>query len=80
MKTKTVKATLSVFVAFSLALSSCDKKNVSLVNRRTATPERMKEINEKKEAEKDQAAAQARVVATKTQEDASDISSRKHTW
>ncbi|GHT52050.1 hypothetical protein AGMMS49990_07740 [Endomicrobiia bacterium] len=40
MNTKTVKATLSIFVAFSLALSSCDKKNASLVNRRCATPEK----------------------------------------
>ncbi|GHT56155.1 hypothetical protein AGMMS50233_07360 [Endomicrobiia bacterium] len=44
MKTKAVKATLSIFVAFSLALSSCDKKNASLVNRRYATPERVEEI------------------------------------
>ncbi|GHT71265.1 hypothetical protein AGMMS49950_07580 [Endomicrobiia bacterium] len=46
MKTKTVKATLSMFVAFSPALSSCDKKNASLVNRRTATPKRIEQIKE----------------------------------
>ncbi|GHT73372.1 hypothetical protein AGMMS50222_00760 [Endomicrobiia bacterium] len=50
MKTKTLKATLSVFVAFSLALSSCDTKNASLVNRRTATPEKEEEIKEAQRA------------------------------
>ncbi|GHT33129.1 hypothetical protein AGMMS49592_1130 [Endomicrobiia bacterium] len=49
MKTKTVKAILSVFVAFSLALSSCDKKSSFIVNRRTATPERVEKIKEVKE-------------------------------
>ncbi|GHT61913.1 hypothetical protein AGMMS49531_09400 [Endomicrobiia bacterium] len=42
-----LKAILSVFVAFSLALSSCDKKNASLVNRRTATPEKIREVEER---------------------------------
>ncbi|GHT45547.1 hypothetical protein AGMMS49936_02980 [Endomicrobiia bacterium] len=46
MKTKTLKAALSIFIAFSLALSSCDKKNAGLVNRRTATPEKIEEIKE----------------------------------
>ncbi|GHT38249.1 hypothetical protein AGMMS49593_07160 [Endomicrobiia bacterium] len=44
MKTKTLKTAISIFIAFSLALSSCDKKNAFLVNRRTATPEKIEEI------------------------------------
>ncbi|GHT68500.1 hypothetical protein AGMMS49556_10190 [Endomicrobiia bacterium] len=34
-----------------LVLSSCDKKNASLVNRRTAAPEKIEEIKEKQKAE-----------------------------
>ncbi|GHT58317.1 hypothetical protein AGMMS49950_01260 [Endomicrobiia bacterium] len=58
MKTKTVKAILSIFVAFSFALNSCDKNNTMLVNRRTATPEKIKEIKEAQRAKEREAKAQ----------------------
>ncbi|GHT72141.1 hypothetical protein AGMMS49950_10400 [Endomicrobiia bacterium] len=54
-----LKAILSVFVAFSLALSSCDKKNAFLVNRRTATPEKIREVEERKRAKEKVEAAEA---------------------
>ncbi|GHT56929.1 hypothetical protein AGMMS50233_09790 [Endomicrobiia bacterium] len=37
------KKVMSAIVLFGLALNSCDKKNASLVNRRTATPEQIEE-------------------------------------
>ncbi|GHT56361.1 hypothetical protein AGMMS50233_08010 [Endomicrobiia bacterium] len=43
-----LKQCLSIFIAFGLALSSCDKKNASLVNRRTATPEKIEEVKRAK--------------------------------
>ncbi|GHT38521.1 hypothetical protein AGMMS49593_08070 [Endomicrobiia bacterium] len=52
MKTKTLKTAISIFIAFSLALSSCDKKNAFLVNRRTATPEKVEEIKRTKAEQK----------------------------
>ncbi|GHT33934.1 hypothetical protein AGMMS49592_3290 [Endomicrobiia bacterium] len=45
-----LKAISSIFVAFSFALSSCDQKNARLVNRRTATPERIEKIKEAQRA------------------------------
>ncbi|GHT49591.1 hypothetical protein AGMMS49990_00540 [Endomicrobiia bacterium] len=41
---KSKAAVISALVLFGLMLSSCDKKNASLVNRRTATPNRIEEI------------------------------------
>ncbi|GHT46955.1 hypothetical protein AGMMS49936_06770 [Endomicrobiia bacterium] len=41
-----LKQCLSIFIAFSSVLSSCDEKNAFLVNRRTATPEKVEEIKE----------------------------------
>ncbi|GHT53690.1 hypothetical protein AGMMS50233_00170 [Endomicrobiia bacterium] len=49
-----LKATLSIFVAFGFALSSCDKKNASLANIRYATPEKMEEIKEAQQREEEQ--------------------------
>ncbi|GHT33064.1 hypothetical protein AGMMS49592_0930 [Endomicrobiia bacterium] len=40
---KSKAAVISALVLFGLVLSSCDKKNASLVNRRTATPEKIEE-------------------------------------
>ncbi|GHT50764.1 hypothetical protein AGMMS49990_03750 [Endomicrobiia bacterium] len=37
------KKIISAIILFGLALSSCDKKNASLVNRRRATPEKIEE-------------------------------------
>ncbi|GHT72253.1 hypothetical protein AGMMS49950_10660 [Endomicrobiia bacterium] len=34
------------FISLGLMLSSCDKKNAFLINRRTATPEKIREIEE----------------------------------
>ncbi|GHT70041.1 hypothetical protein AGMMS49950_04100 [Endomicrobiia bacterium] len=34
------------FISLGLMLSSCDKKNAFLVNRSTATPEKIREIEE----------------------------------
>ncbi|GHT42696.1 hypothetical protein AGMMS49921_08530 [Endomicrobiia bacterium] len=48
-KTKVVSAISSAIVLFGSMLSSCDKKNAFLVNRRTATPEKVKEIKRAKE-------------------------------
>ncbi|GHT52289.1 hypothetical protein AGMMS49990_08380 [Endomicrobiia bacterium] len=39
-----LKRVLSVLALFGLALNSCDKKNAFIVNRRTATPEKIEEI------------------------------------
>ncbi|GHT44737.1 hypothetical protein AGMMS49936_00670 [Endomicrobiia bacterium] len=41
-----LKRVLSMFVLFGLVLSSCDScnKNACLVNRRTATPERIEQL------------------------------------
>ncbi|GHT53966.1 hypothetical protein AGMMS50233_01020 [Endomicrobiia bacterium] len=41
---KSKAAVISALVLFGLVLSSCDKKNASLVNRRTATSKRIEEI------------------------------------
>ncbi|GHT55281.1 hypothetical protein AGMMS50233_04940 [Endomicrobiia bacterium] len=49
---------MSIFVAFGLVLSSCDKKNAYLVNRRTATPEKVEEIKEAQRAKEREAKAQ----------------------
>ncbi|GHT44967.1 hypothetical protein AGMMS49936_01440 [Endomicrobiia bacterium] len=43
MKIKMVKI-VAITVLFGLVLSSCDKKNAFLVNRRIATSERIEEI------------------------------------
>ncbi|GHT50281.1 hypothetical protein AGMMS49990_02390 [Endomicrobiia bacterium] len=48
-----LKQYLSIFVAFGLVLSSCDKKNASLVNRRTATQEKIEEIKEAQRAKEE---------------------------
>ncbi|GHT51404.1 hypothetical protein AGMMS49990_05620 [Endomicrobiia bacterium] len=48
MKTK---AMLSAIVLFGLMLSSCDKKNAFLVNRRHATPDRIEQIKEAQRVE-----------------------------
>ncbi|GHT62068.1 hypothetical protein AGMMS49950_07250 [Endomicrobiia bacterium] len=47
-KTKLLNSSSFILLGF-LVLSSCDKKNALLVNRRTATPERVKEIKAKEE-------------------------------
>ncbi|GHT57207.1 hypothetical protein AGMMS50233_10340 [Endomicrobiia bacterium] len=52
-----LKATLSIFVAFCLALSSCDKKNAFIINRRYATLEKIEEIKEAKAKEEEKSAA-----------------------
>ncbi|GHT51913.1 hypothetical protein AGMMS49990_07270 [Endomicrobiia bacterium] len=61
-----LKQCLSMFVAFALALSSCDKKNASLVNRRTATPKKMEEIKEAQRAKEREAEAQQKAKAKAT--------------
>ncbi|GHT40214.1 hypothetical protein AGMMS49921_01210 [Endomicrobiia bacterium] len=48
-----LKQCLSIFVEFSLVLSSCDKKNAGIVNRRTATPEKVEEIKRTKAKDDD---------------------------
>ncbi|GHT58495.1 hypothetical protein AGMMS49531_00740 [Endomicrobiia bacterium] len=49
-KTKLLNSSSFILLGF-LVLSSCDKKNASLVNRRTATSEKIEEAKKKKEAE-----------------------------
>ncbi|GHT53715.1 hypothetical protein AGMMS50233_00250 [Endomicrobiia bacterium] len=61
MKMKT-KAMLSAIVLFGLMLSSCDKKNASLTNRRHATPEKIEQIKEAQRA-KERAEAKAQQKA-----------------
>ncbi|GHT62837.1 hypothetical protein AGMMS49531_11070 [Endomicrobiia bacterium] len=61
-----LKAILSVFVAFSLALSSCDKKNAFLVNRRTATPEKIKITEETSKAKEEENLLKKSVVPSPT--------------
>ncbi|GHT50675.1 hypothetical protein AGMMS49990_03500 [Endomicrobiia bacterium] len=48
-KTKLLVSSSCILLDF-LCLSSCDKKNASLVNRRTATPEKIEEIKEAQRA------------------------------
>ncbi|GHT62990.1 hypothetical protein AGMMS49531_11290 [Endomicrobiia bacterium] len=48
---KTKKSMSAVVLFGFLVLSSCDKKNAFLVNRRTATPEKIEEAKKRKEDE-----------------------------
>ncbi|GHT52881.1 hypothetical protein AGMMS49990_09800 [Endomicrobiia bacterium] len=48
------------FILFVLMLSSCDKKNASLVNRRTATPERIEQIKEAQRAKEEEERVKAK--------------------
>ncbi|GHT45438.1 hypothetical protein AGMMS49936_02660 [Endomicrobiia bacterium] len=61
-----LKQCLSIFIAFSFVLSSCDKKNAFLVNRRTATPEKVEEI---KRAKAEQKAKEAEAEAKRKEEE-----------
>ncbi|GHT55468.1 hypothetical protein AGMMS50233_05460 [Endomicrobiia bacterium] len=56
MKLKTLLTIFITFTLFSLFLSSCDKKNASLVNRRTATHEKIEEIRRAKAKEEEKSA------------------------
>ncbi|GHT36202.1 hypothetical protein AGMMS49593_00440 [Endomicrobiia bacterium] len=58
---------MGIFAAFSLALSLCDKKNASLVNRRYATPERIEQIKEAQRAKARGEERSAHVVVDGTQ-------------
>ncbi|GHT43534.1 hypothetical protein AGMMS49921_11680 [Endomicrobiia bacterium] len=44
---------ISVIMVFGLVLSSCKKENAFLVNRRTATQEKVDEVKKRKEAEEE---------------------------
>ncbi|GHT45773.1 hypothetical protein AGMMS49936_03590 [Endomicrobiia bacterium] len=47
---RSLKAISAIVLFGFLCLSSCDKKNAFLVNRRIATPERVEEIKEREKA------------------------------
>ncbi|GHT53836.1 hypothetical protein AGMMS50233_00620 [Endomicrobiia bacterium] len=64
-KTKLLVSSSCILLDF-LCLSSCDKKNASLVNRRTATPEKMEEI---KEAQRAKERAETEAQQRKAQEE-----------
>ncbi|GHT61624.1 hypothetical protein AGMMS49531_08810 [Endomicrobiia bacterium] len=63
------KATgLITIILVGLIISSCDKNNAFLVNRRTATPEKIKEIEEAQQAKEEKEKGKEKVVDEKDKE------------